>query len=351
MLYVGTRVYLPPSLRRKAFDLVHGKNHSGIQSSIQRMRLSAWWPGLSRNIESMVKSCNTCSKLRPTLNKTCNTWPKADPFERIHMDWTYIKDVGDVLIIVDAVTGWIEAFKTCDKSTNSVIKCLRCVFCRFGVPKLVVSDNACEFKSNELNDWLYNQGAKKAESPPYYPQANGAAERAVQTVKKALQAWTKINVHIDFNSFLQNVLLHHRVSTSSRGISPSEMTFGRKLRLPIVNNYQQGDKVWYKPHLKEEPENATYVMSKGTNTAWILNGPNCERLTLASRNQLSERTIKEENNFDNDIIEGTEDTSEYFPNNDRSLIEDNQETPGEDTTELRRSDRRIQKPSRFGFDE
>lgn len=88
-------------------------------------------------------------------------------------------------------------------------------------------------------------------------------------------------------------------------------------------------------------------MSKGTNTAWILNGPNGDRLTLASRNQLSDRIIKEENNFGNDTEE-TDASTLDFSSNDQSSSEDNETS---DTLKLRRSDRRVQKPIRFGFDE
>ena len=86
------------------------------------------------------------------------------------MDWGYVKDVGIILIIVDAGSGWIEAFPCRDRSSNSVIKCLRTVFTRFGIPQVVVSDNAREFTSDDLNMWLTAQGCRKLESPPTSPE-------------------------------------------------------------------------------------------------------------------------------------------------------------------------------------
>ena len=135
---------------------------------------------MNRDIQIMIDKYPTCQKIRPNLGKVVDTWPKAEPFDRVHMDWAYVKGVGNILIIVDAGSGWIEAFRS-----ENVIKCLRTVFTRFGIPKILVSDNACEFTSTQLNEWIRWQGATKMESPAYFPRANGLAERAVQIQKSA----------------------------------------------------------------------------------------------------------------------------------------------------------------------
>ena len=40
---------------------------------------------------------------RICLGKTVSAWPEADVKERLHMDWGYVKDQGNILVIVDAV--------------------------------------------------------------------------------------------------------------------------------------------------------------------------------------------------------------------------------------------------------
>ena len=61
-------------------------------------------------------------------------------------------------------------------------------FARFGIPKILESDNFPEFVSSDLKQWYESLGIKKIESPIYHPRANGIAERAVQTVKRAIQS-------------------------------------------------------------------------------------------------------------------------------------------------------------------
>ena len=201
-----------------------------------------------------------------------------------------VPEAGLVLVVVDAGSGWIEAFPTRDRSSGTVIKCLRTIFTRFGVPELLVSDNGKEFVSRELNVWLERQGVKKMESPPYFPRANGLAERAVHTLKTALKTWKESVYHSDFNTFLQRVLFHHRISAFSRGRSPSEIVFGRQLRVPVVTRFQQGEPVWYKPSDKLPPQSSVYLMTKGRNTSWLLDSG---EMRLASNNQITGAAVSD----------------------------------------------------------
>ena len=41
----------------------------------------------------------------PSLWKTVSTWPEAEVWERLHMEWGYAKDQGNILVIVDAESG------------------------------------------------------------------------------------------------------------------------------------------------------------------------------------------------------------------------------------------------------
>ena len=130
--------------------------------------------------------------IRPSLGKTVSTWPAADVWERLHMYWGYVKDQCIILVIVDAGSGWMEGFPAGNRTSETVKVCLGQIFARFGIPKTLLSDNGLEFLNGDLKQWCESLGIKKTESPVYYPRANGLAERAVQTVKRALQAWVPV---------------------------------------------------------------------------------------------------------------------------------------------------------------
>ena len=56
----------------------------------------------------------------PSLGQTVSTWPKADVWERLHMDWGYIKDQGNIIENVDEGSGWIEAFPAGNRTSETV---------------------------------------------------------------------------------------------------------------------------------------------------------------------------------------------------------------------------------------
>ena len=210
------------------------ETHPGKNSTETAVRMMAWWPGISQDVLRYVSKCKECQENRPSLGKTVSTWPEAEVWERLHMDWGYVKDQGNILVIVDAGSGWIEAFPAGNRTSQTVKVYLSQIFARFGIPRTLVSDNGPEFVSSDLKQWCELLGIKKMESPIYHPRANGIAERAVQTVKRGIQAWSP-NLNVSFGAFLQRALMTHRNTSKTRGKTPVELLLGRKIRLPTVH--------------------------------------------------------------------------------------------------------------------
>lgn len=101
------------------------------------------------------------------------------PFERLNADWCHIDGIGNVLVVVDSGSWWIDAFRHKERTSENVISSLREICFKFGVQRVFVTDNAAEFTSDDLNSWFQTNGFGKMESPPYDPAANGTAERGV----------------------------------------------------------------------------------------------------------------------------------------------------------------------------
>ena len=182
------------------------------------------------------KQCSETVFPRPSLGKTVSTWPEADVWERLHMDWRYVKDQVNILVIVDADSGWIEAFPAGNRTSETVKIYLSQIFARFRIPKTLVSDNGPEFVSGDLKQCCESVEIKKIESPVYHPRANGLAERAVQTVKLALQAWSP-NLNVSFGAFLQRALMTHHNTSKMGSKTPVELLLGRRGRLPGIADF------------------------------------------------------------------------------------------------------------------
>ena len=140
-------------------------------------------------------------------------------------------------MIVDAGSGWIEAFPAGNRTSQIMKVHLSQIFARFGIQGILVSDNGPEFVSSDLKQWCESRGIKEMESPIYYPRANGIAERAVPTKKRAIQAWSP-NLNVSIGSFLQRALMTHRNTSKTLGSIPVELLPGLKVRLPAVTDFE-----------------------------------------------------------------------------------------------------------------
>ncbi|XP_033733604.1 uncharacterized protein K02A2.6-like [Pecten maximus] len=105
---------------------------------------------------------------------------------------------------------------------------MQSIFARHGIPETVVSDNGPQYTSEVFVKFAKEYGFCHETSSPYYPQGNGEAERAVQTIKRAIR---KANDPYQ-------ALLAYRAIHLKCGYSPAELLIGRRLRTTLPENPQ-----------------------------------------------------------------------------------------------------------------
>jgi hypothetical protein len=283
LIYYGTRLYIPPNTRKECFLRSHDV-HQGINATLHKLEKELWWPGMHHDVARWVEECVECCRSRPRSTNDCHTWPVAAPWERLHADWAYVKEHGEILVLVDAGSNWIEAYPCKSRDVTEIKAALRDCFSRFGIPLTLVTDNAKEFTAEALNSWLKILGCRHVFSPLYNPASNGQAERAVQTIKFALKTWKPEMGTM--KAYLAQVLLNHRNTISSHGKeSPAQALLHRSLRLPLLATFKMGENVWMSsPQMKPSQTPVTYILPAGMNTSWVSkNG----QAALAANRQLS----------------------------------------------------------------
>ena len=85
-----------------------------------------------------------------------------------------------ILLLVDAHSRWMEVEIVNAASTQNTIEHLRSVFARFGLPKVMVTDNGSCFTSSDFTEFARHNQIHHLRTAPYHPSSNGLAERAVQ---------------------------------------------------------------------------------------------------------------------------------------------------------------------------
>ena len=106
------------------------------------------------------------------------------------------------------------------------------IFAQHGLPEEVVSGNEPQFTSNEFAEFMGKNGIKHTLVPPYHPQSNGAAERSVRVVRKALvKQVLEGNRARPMEHRLADFLLRYRTTShSTTGATPAELLMKRRLR-------------------------------------------------------------------------------------------------------------------------
>ena len=93
-----------------------------------------------------------------------------------------------------------------------------------------MTDNGPQFTSDEFRRFVRSSGVKHTFSAPYHPASNGAAERAVKLIKKALEK----NQRGTLSERLEDILRQYRITAhTTTGVSPAELFLGRKLKCSL----------------------------------------------------------------------------------------------------------------------
>ena len=173
------------------------------------------WPGIDKDLECKVKSCQICQENGKALAVAPLhpwEWP-ASPWSRLHVDF-----MGKMfLVLVDNHSKWFEVIVVFPTGHHSTEKYLL----QHGLPEMLVSDNSSAFTSIEFQTFVGKNGIRHVRSAPYHPSSNGQAERVVQTFKEAILK-TAGDVQIRLARFLfQYCLTPHSSTCLSPALDPT----------------------------------------------------------------------------------------------------------------------------------
>jgi hypothetical protein len=183
----GRRVVIPQQLRKQVLEELHG-SHAGMVRMKSVARMYCYWPNIDTDIEELCRACSQCNLNAREQPAVIKSWPQTEHvWERVHLDYAGPIQGYMMLVLKDVHTGWIEAGLSKTSTSSMTVRMIRSWFARFGLPKVVVTDNGPQFCSEEFKGFLEENGIRHITSPPYHPRSNGEAERTVQTLKSALR--------------------------------------------------------------------------------------------------------------------------------------------------------------------
>ncbi|KAL4009161.1 hypothetical protein ACER0C_003013 [Sarotherodon galilaeus] len=234
------RPVLTAKLAEKKVSEAHGLGHVGV-TQMERNLCHWWHPELRNMIKEKARTCLICGAHNPkpaVKPETGKFLMPERPGEEIVIDFTDMIDPGPggvryLLVCVDALTGWPEAWATKREDTRSVIKCLINHYIpRHGFPKRIRSDNGTHFRNQDLAEVEKMLGVQHKFGKVYHPQSQGKVERMNLNLKNKL---AKICAQTGLNwlAALPIALMTIRCSVNqSTGFTPYELLTGRQFPAP-----------------------------------------------------------------------------------------------------------------------
>nr|AAM08857.1 Putative retroelement [Oryza sativa Japonica Group]AAM74409.1 Putative retroelement [Oryza sativa Japonica Group]AAP52809.1 retrotransposon protein, putative, Ty3-gypsy subclass [Oryza sativa Japonica Group] len=158
-------------------------------------RQGFFWPIALKDACDMVQRCEAYqfrskhTKLPVQALQTIPlTWPFScwgldilRPFPRGQGGYRFL------FMAIDKFTKWIEATPTGEIKANNAIKFIKGIFCRYGLPHRIITDNGSQFICADFQDYCIRLGVKICFASVSHPQFNGQVERANDIVLQGMK--------------------------------------------------------------------------------------------------------------------------------------------------------------------
>ena len=176
---------IPETCRDEILAQLH-EGHFGIDRTKLHARDSIYWPGINKDIECLVK-CEICQE-----NSCRNSKDPPIPCDIPVKAWTTLQmdlfslDGYSFLLVIDITSRFPVVRILSNETTRVVLNALKGIYCDFGLPKRIFSDNGPCFKATEFKEFHAKLNIITDTISSYNHASLGFAEWMVQTMKQIM---------------------------------------------------------------------------------------------------------------------------------------------------------------------
>ena len=234
------QLVLPECYKEEVLRGLHDHvGHPGVERTVRLLRERFYWPGMYTDAETWVKGCDRCLRRK---NKQQQREPLVSvttsaPLELVCMDYLTLepsKGVGNVLIITDHFTKYALAIPTRNQTARTTAEAFfdNCV-AHYGIPERLHTDQGANFESELIKELCRIMNMNKSHTTPYHPQGNAGPERFNRTLLDMLGTLENEKKH-RWKDYVKTLVYSYNCTPhEATKLSPFELMFGRKPRLPI----------------------------------------------------------------------------------------------------------------------
>lgn len=246
VLVHNNKMFIPTKLRASILKNAH-KSHFGVGTIKRTLRQFVCWPGISKNIETLVADCEICQRNtdyeRPIPLKSREL--PDEPWKVIQIDFLQIPlGSKELLMVCETYTRMTWAIEMKKIDTIHTIKALQNIFAIWGNPEVIQSDNGPPFNAKEFSEHWTKRGIRHNRVIPRSPWMNGVVERRNIGIKNALSA--AVQEGRDWRDALQEHINYYNNARphSTTLATPFELMTGRMFRgmFPVAPSWSARSK-------------------------------------------------------------------------------------------------------------
>ena len=237
----GDFIFCPPHYAWSLIENLH--RHESARRTLQKIRqLEIWIPNKYQIVASYVSQCNICDPARSKALRdiSSSTIPKpTNPFQTIQIDLMQFGPDIHILVCVDSFSHYIIAKVLENSNSRSIRDKLLEIITTFGLPQVIVSDNARNLNSQIITDLYEALGILHRTSTPYNSRGNSLCELAIRRIQEQTRIYQPTNNEL--YSFLN--IITFKLNTEKRvnkKYSAFEALFHREMswmrQIPDLSN-------------------------------------------------------------------------------------------------------------------
>ena len=191
---------VPLALRRQVLKFCHdvsASGHLGVKKTLNKVRQRFYWPGLQNDVNNYLEGCQAFLRRKGPIPNS--KYPSRYPMERIAVDI-----LGElphtergnkyILVVSDYFTKWTESIPMTDMKAKTVVQLMVTeVIARFGVLRIIHSDQGRQFESELFHEMCKILQIEKTRTTLYHPHSDGMVERFNKTLATILSMYVEEN--------------------------------------------------------------------------------------------------------------------------------------------------------------
>ena len=142
---------------------------------------------------------------------------------------TTVRQLKFLVVGIDYFTKWVQAETLATITEKNIWSFVwRCIICRFGIPRVLVSDNGKQFDNDSFWDFCSQLGIRNHYSSPAHPQANEQVEVTNRSLLKIIKTRLEGVKGIWPEELLSVLWAYRTTARTPTGDTPFRLTYGNE---------------------------------------------------------------------------------------------------------------------------